>query len=152
MRGLAAQAALLAVLIASGCAQPPQSAAPTYQIKVGKANATVEIAATPQERALGLSNRQAIGENEGMLFVFSAPGTVSFWMKDTYVPLSIAFIDADMEVTDIQDMEPQTLDAHRSPEGVVMALEMPAGWFGRNGVALGDRVEIPREAAAIAPR
>jgi uncharacterized membrane protein (UPF0127 family) len=121
------------------------------EITVGGLKVTVEIAATIHERATGLSNRHEIGENEGMLFLFAKPRRLSFWMKDTHVPLSIAFITPEGEIAEIQDMEPLDESLHESAITVDKALEMPAGWFRRNGVKPGDTVKPPPELEGINP-
>ena len=111
-------------------------------IKVGRAVAHVAVASTPEERAKGLSGRKSLGKDEGMLFLFAAPARLSFWMKDTEIPLSIAFITSDGKIAEIQDMEPGTLDTHDSHRKAMMALEMRRGWFKRNHVAPGDVIVL----------
>ncbi len=103
----------------------------------------VEIARTEQEKARGLMFRQKLGENEGMLFVFEQEELLSFWMKNTFLPLSIAFIDRQGKIIDIQDMEPFSLNTHRSAKPAQYALEVNKGWFGKNGIKVGDVVTIP---------
>lgn len=105
-----------------------------------------EVAATPAARQCGLSRRSELGENRGMLFVFPAPGMLAFWMKDTLIPLSIAFIDDSGRILDIQKMAPFREEArYRSPGPVRFALEVNQGWFEKHGVVVGDfvRLELP---------
>jgi uncharacterized protein len=106
----------------------------------------VEIADNPFERARGLMYRKALGENRGMLFVFSKEQPLSFWMKNTYIPLSVAYIDSKGRITDILDMKP--LDDkpphYVSSEPVQYALEVNKGFFDKRGVRVGDHVELPR--------
>ncbi|MFH1006581.1 MAG: DUF192 domain-containing protein [Candidatus Latescibacterota bacterium] len=137
----------LLLSIFSGCAQgeKPDIAAGDGRITIRASGipVRVEVANTDQERQQGLMFRETLGEDEGMLFVFEQEQFLSFWMKNTYLPLSIAFISRDGEITAIEDMEP--LDAHtvhRAPRPVLYALEMNQGWFTRHGIAVADRVEF----------
>ncbi len=144
---------LIAVLLAVGCRGGRIGAGPGhYTIGVGPAVALVEVAADSASRARGLSGRHELGENEGMLFIFPRAERVAFWMKDTYIPLSIAFIAPGGQIAEIRDMEPMTTTYHKSAEPVIMALEMSAGWFAKNGVGVGDLVVLPRELEAIEAR
>ena len=104
----------------------------------------VEIADTPEERRVGLSGREELEEDTGMLFVFTERGR-GFWMRDTLVPLSVAFLARCGEILDIQDMEPQTSTLHQADEDYTFGLETPQGWFEENGVEVGDLVSIPRD-------
>jgi len=104
----------------------------------------VEMVRTPEERARGLMGRKHLGENEGMLFVFEKEDYHSFWMKDTLVPLSIAFIDREGKILKIADMEPLTLDSHPPPKPILYALEMRKGWFSANGIQGGDILKFSR--------
>lgn len=100
----------------------------------------VEVARTPGERAVGLMGRKHLGKEEGMLFVFEEEGYHSFWMKDTLIPLSIAFIDKKGQIVKITDMKPLTMTSHPPPKPILYALEMNQGWFSRNGIRVGDIV------------
>jgi len=104
---------------------------------------TVEIAATPQSRSCGLSRRSRLPENRAMLFVYPKPQKLSFWMKETFVPLSIAFIDDAGRITAIlkMDLMPATR-LYSSPGKARYALEVNQGWFEENGVGVGDVVEF----------
>ncbi|MCX8116684.1 MAG: DUF192 domain-containing protein [Desulfobacterota bacterium] len=102
----------------------------------------MEVARRPEERAKGLMGRRHLGEDEGMLFVFEEEGYHSFWMKNTLIPLSIAFIDKDGRVVKIADMEPLTLTSHTPPKPILYALEMNRGWFKKRGVRVGDVVRF----------
>ena len=104
---------------------------------------TVELARTAGERSRGLMDRQELPEDGGMLFIFSGDTEAGFWMKDTLIPLSIAFIAADGTILDVQEMEPLSEDVHRPPEPYRYALEVNQGWFEEQGFGTGDRVEIP---------
>jgi len=102
----------------------------------------VEVADTPEERELGLMFRESLPQNSGMLFVFPQPMLVSFWMKNTSFPLSIAFINEDRIIVQIEDMEPYSLNSHRSFLPVKYALEVNQGWFNSHNVVVGDRVDF----------
>ena len=105
----------------------------------------VEIADTDAERQTGLSGRPTLAEDAGMLFVFDQEQPLSFWMKDTLIPLSIAYISADGRIVDIQDMQPLDETPHPSAEPAQYALEVNQGFFKERGVAVGDTVELPRQ-------
>jgi uncharacterized membrane protein (UPF0127 family) len=104
----------------------------------------VEVARTPEERNLGLMGRKHLGKDEGMLFIFEAEDYHSFWMKNTLIPLSIAFIDKDRRIVWMTDMKPQTLDSHVPPKPILFALEMNKGWFSKNGIKVGDVVKFSK--------
>ncbi|MGQ9693816.1 MAG: DUF192 domain-containing protein [Thermodesulfobacteriota bacterium] len=103
----------------------------------------VEVARTDKEKARGLMFRSKLAENEGMLFIYEQNEILSFWMKNTFIPLSIAFIDREGTIVDMQDMEPFSLDTHRSARPAQYALEVNKGWFQKNGIKVGDAVKIP---------
>ncbi|MEE9277358.1 MAG: DUF192 domain-containing protein [Dehalococcoidia bacterium] len=105
----------------------------------------VELADTPERRSRGLMFRQSLAEDVGMLFLFPSDTTGGFWMQDTFVPLSIAFIDAAGSIVDIQDMEPLTTTLHSPAVPYRWALEVRQGWFSDNGVGLGDVVRLTGE-------
>ncbi len=102
----------------------------------------VELAVTPEEHILGLMYRDKLEDNGGMLFVFPKEEILSFWMKETRIPLSIAFIKANSQIIQIESMKPYSLDAHVSRETVKYALEMKDGWFKIHNVKEGDTVKI----------
>lgn len=112
-------------------------------IEVAGIELKIELATTPEEHMLGLMYRHTLGDNEGMLFCFPHEKHLSFWMKDTHVPLSIAFIKADGRIMQIESMKPYSLDTHVSREKVKYALEMKDGWFQEHKVTVGDRVTLP---------
>jgi uncharacterized membrane protein (UPF0127 family) len=106
---------------------------------------TVEAADTEDEREHGLMDRTSLGADDGMVFLFDAPSSGSFWMKDTLIPLSIAFWDEDGRIVGIRDMDPCTADpcpTYGSPEPYVGALEVNQGFFEEHGVVIGDRIEL----------
>jgi len=99
-----------------------------------------EIAETHEERTTGLMYRKKLPDGEGMLFIFENDQVLSFWMKNTYIPLSIAYITWDGRITDIKDMYPLNENSVTSSRFVRYALEVPQGWFSRNGIQVGDIV------------
>ena len=103
----------------------------------------VELAATPKARVCGLSKRVDLPENQGMLFIYPDLGKRSFWMKDTQIPLSIAFLDDSGLIISIQHMTPMQIDErYRSRQAVRYALEVNQGWFAAHGIEVGDIVEL----------
>jgi len=103
---------------------------------------TVELARTDEERALGLMFRKKLPDGQGMLFVFDRDQQMSFWMKNTIIPLSIAFIASDGHILEIKDMQPNDISSVKSSRSVRYALEVPQGWFNRVSVKTGDVVKI----------
>ncbi|OGP96289.1 MAG: hypothetical protein A2157_18595 [Deltaproteobacteria bacterium RBG_16_47_11] len=104
----------------------------------------VEVAQTPEERSYGLKGRKHLGKDEGMLFIFETEDYHGFWMKDTLLPLSIAFIRRDGRIVWITDMKPLTSDSHVPPRPILYALEMNKGWFSSHGVKVGDVVRFSK--------
>ena len=144
-------AVALAVFVAvAGCSprtESPQTL-PKMSITVGGRALAVEVAMRPAERATGMMFRKKIGPDEGMLFVFPYDARTPFYMRNTYVPLSIAFITSGGVIMNIEEMQPLKEDLHYPVVECRYALEMPAGWFERNKVKVGDRVALPLEAVA----
>jgi uncharacterized membrane protein (UPF0127 family) len=131
--------ALLA-LAAPAMAQDRPQRLPTVTLGSGILNIKAEVAQTPREHEIGLMHRTSMGANEGMLFVFERIGVQCFWMKNTLIPLSVAFIAEDGSVVNIDEMKPETLDSHCSTRPVRFVLEMNTGWFKRHGVKAGDKI------------
>jgi len=104
----------------------------------------VEVAQTPEERSYGLMGRKHLGKDEGMLFMFEIEDYHAFWMRDTLLPLSIAFIGKDGQIIWITDMKPLTSDSHVPPRPILYALEMNKGWFSSHGVKVGDVVRFSK--------
>jgi len=115
-------------------------------LKIGKHSIHAEIANTPQSREQGLMQRGRLCANCGMLFIFEKADRYSFWMKNTPLPLSIAFIAADGSILNIEEMQPNTTDAHHAQSDALYALEMNSGWFTRNGIKRGITVQGLRQA------
>lgn len=129
----------------SGEASPEPLATATVVVTDGESPSelTVEIADEPAERARGLMFRDELADDAGMLFVFPGDTQVGFWMKDTTIPLSIAFIAADGTIVDVQDMQPLVKELTRAPGPYRYALEVNQGWFPRHGYGVADVVEVP---------
>ena len=103
----------------------------------------VEIADNDAERQRGLMERTELAENAGMLFVFEREQTLSFWMRNTLLPLSVAYIDSEGRIVDIQDMQPLDETSHPSVEPAQYALEVNQGFFDERGIEVGDEVDLP---------
>ena len=104
---------------------------------------TVEVARTPEEQAQGLMNRPTLAPDRGMIFPHEPPRPASFWMKNTLLPLSTAFVADDGRIVNIEDMAPQTLNSHCSREPVRYVLEMNQGWFRKKGIQPGAKLKGP---------
>ena len=134
-----------AVLAASlpCAAQPadgkPQSL-PISKIQVGAYPVSAEVAQTPDQRSLGLMFRFSLPADHGMLFVFPEPQPLGFWMRNTYIPLSIAFIDAEGRIVNVEDMAPHDESSHPSRGPALYALEMRKGWFAERNLGPGTPV------------
>jgi uncharacterized membrane protein (UPF0127 family) len=127
----------LGVLLASPCPADPLV---TYPLKIKGHSVRAELANTEETRMTGLMFRTRVPENSGMLFVYEREGRYAMWMKNTYVPLSVAFLDRSGVILNIEDMQPQTLDSHESAGDAKYSLEMNQGWFRKRGIKAGDRV------------
>ncbi len=140
--------AALAVILTlpPGRAVEAQRDLPVATIDVGSHVVQAQVARTDNQRETGLMGRTTLRGNHGMLFVFRRPQIACMWMKDTPLPLSVAFIAPGGAITNTADMKSETLDAHCSAGLVDGALEMPLGWFSRNGVGRSAKVQVLREA------
>jgi uncharacterized protein len=129
------------MLVALGATRATAADLPTLELHIKGQAVVAEIAATEATRTTGLMNRFSLQPDHGMLFVFSQPQALAFWMKNTYVPLSIAFIGADGRILNIDDMAPQTESTHPSRGAALYALEMKKGWFAQHSIGEGERVQ-----------
>jgi hypothetical protein len=114
---------------------------PEIRLAVDGHKLTAEVAYSDADRTRGLMHRRMLPENRGMLFVFPQTTSLSFWMKNTYIPLSIAFIDDTGTIINIADMKPLTTDAHNSAGPARYALEMNRGWFRKHDIGSGAKIE-----------
>lgn len=128
---------------AAAWAQNKPQVLPTVNLTAGIHVIRAMVARTPDERGTGLMHRTEMGPNEGMIFVFEEPNQQCFWMKNTPLPLSAAFITDDGSIVNIEDMAPQTLDSHCSTRPVRFVLEMHKGWFAKRGIAPGQKIKGP---------
>lgn len=113
---------------------------PIKKLTAGMHVIQAEIAATPETRTTGLMNRKSLAPNHGMLFVFEQPNVQCFWMRNTFIPLSIAFMLDDGTIVNIADMKPQSEQSHCSEKPVRLALEMEQGWFASRGMTPGKKI------------
>jgi uncharacterized membrane protein (UPF0127 family) len=120
----------------------------TYPLKIKGHALRAELAKTDEEKRTGLMFRRSLAESSGMLFVYEEEGRWAMWMKNTYVPLSVAFIDRSGIILNIEDMEPLSEDSHQAAGLAKYALEMNRGWFAGRGISRGDHIQglhrIPR--------
>lgn len=129
-------AALLLAAAQPALAQPP----PVVRLNAGIHVIQAEVVAEGEARARGLMHRKSLAQNAGMLFIFDDPGIHCMWMKNTLIALSVAFIDDQGKIVNIEDMEPHSLESHCAARPVKYALEMNRGWFTAKGVAPGSRL------------
>ena len=112
----------------------------TYPLRIGEHSIRAELANTPQTRQIGLMFRRHLASSSGMIFVFPNPQRVSMWMKNTLTPLSVAFLNAQGRILNIEDMEPHSEQTHSSTSFAKYALEMNQGWFAARAIREGDQV------------
>jgi len=110
-------------------------------LKINEKNLTVEVADTFEKKLTGLMFRKELGKDEGMLFCFDKPQKPVFWMKNTYLPLSLAFIDANGIILQLEDLKPEDLTPVAAKEKVLYALEVNKGWFEQNKIKTGDVIK-----------
>jgi uncharacterized membrane protein (UPF0127 family) len=139
------------ILVLTGC-QPKNSDSTPFglrvvQLKIASSSLFAEVADTPQTSANGLMFRDSLPADHGMLFIFEQPETASFWMKNTKIPLSIAYIDSAGKILEIKSLKPLDETPIPSASGeVAFALEVNDGWFTRNGASTGATISgIPRK-------
>lgn len=114
---------------------------PVIPLTTGMHVIQAEVVATEAERQQGLMFREHMAQNEGMVFLFGAPASVCMWMKNTLIPLSVAFIDDDGKIVNIENMKPQSLESHCSKKQVRYALEMNEGWFKQKNIKPGSTID-----------
>lgn len=124
--------------------RPISTQTPKPTLIFPKGQVHIEIADTPAKRQLGLMHRTELGENSGMLFIFETKQTHCFWMKNTLIPLTIGFIDAQGILIQTQDMQPQSTETHCAKVPVQYALEMNQGWFEHNHLPIQTQILAPQ--------
>ena len=128
----------IAVFVAaSAVALAAQAQLPVVELSAGMHRIRAELAATFGDRMRGLMYREKLAQNSGMLFMFDAPEVQCMWMKNTLVPLSVAFLDETATIINIKDMEPHSEQSHCSKRPARYALEMERGWFAARGIKPG---------------
>ncbi|WP_397409581.1 DUF192 domain-containing protein [Polaromonas sp.] len=144
LRGL--KLALSCVVLTTGCAMAqgtPQTDLPRAKLSAGMHQIDAQLALTPEQRQIGLMFRREMPQTEGMLFVFEQPAQQCFWMKNTLLPLTAAFVADDGTIVNLADMKPQTTDSHCSEKPVRYVLEMNVGWFAKKGIKAGSKLAGP---------
>jgi uncharacterized membrane protein (UPF0127 family) len=140
--GLLATALVLSSLANAADKTP---APKTLTLTIGKHAIRAEIAQSDEERERGLMFRVKLGKNDGMVFTFDDPGYHSMWMMNTLIPLSVAFLDSNGVILNVEDMEPQTTDSHTAAGPASYAIETNKGWFAERRIGPGDKVAgLPR--------
>jgi hypothetical protein len=139
------RAALAILAIALPLPAAAQNAAatkplPVVMVKIAGHALRAEVVSTPELRARGLMFREKLGKNDGMLFIFDEPGYHSMWMMNTFIPLSVAFLDGEGRILNIEDMQPKTLDSHVAQGPARYAIETNLGWFAERRIKTGDKV------------
>ena len=123
--------------------QQAQTNLPRVQLQAGMFQIDAQVAATPKQREIGLMFRQDMATHEGMLFVFEQPQQQCFWMKNTLLPLTAAFVDDDGTIVNLADMKPQSTQSHCSEKPVRFVLEMNQGWFAKRNIKKGFKLKGP---------
>ena len=132
--------AFAALSVTAALAQAPQLDLPRTKLAAGMHQIDAQIARTPEQRMTGLMHRKEMPQHEGMLFVFEQPSQQCFWMKNTLLPLSIAFVSDDGTIVNVDEMQAQTLESHCSHKAVRYVLEMNKGWFSKRGIKPGMKL------------
>jgi uncharacterized protein len=140
MKNIVALGALLFVSLAYAEVEPPKL--PKLTLGVGSVHKVIaEVASIPSDRAQGLMFRKNMSDSEGMLFVYPQPHITGMWMKNTLIPLSVAFIDDKGVIINVEEMKPETLDAHMAKAPAKYSLEMNSGWFKKRKLGPGTKIK-----------
>ena len=132
--------ALAAALLPAAAQDAAQMNLPRVTLSAGMHQIDAQVAHTPEQRATGLMFRKEMPQHEGMLFAFEQPSVQCFWMKNTLLPLTAAFVADDGTVVNLENMKPQTTESHCSEKPVRYVLEMNQGWFEKKGIRLGMKL------------
>jgi len=135
-----AASALLMTALPAWSQNDPQIDLPRVTLEAGMFRIDTQVAMTPEQRGVGLMFRRDMPQQEGMIFVFEQPAVQCFWMKNTLLPLTAAFIADDGTIVNLVDMKPQTTDSHCSTKPVRYVLEMNQGWFIKKGIKAGFKL------------
>ncbi len=128
-------------LLAQGVFAQVNKELPLVDLKIQGHSLKAELVKDSDTRSIGLMNRFSLKPDHGMLFIFKEASMIGMWMKNTYVPLSVAFVDEKGIVLNIENMKPQTLDTHSTIAPALYALEMKLGWFDTHGIKAGAKIE-----------
>lgn len=131
---------LLLVACLMACAAAYAQKMPRIELTIGLFRIDAEVAADRQSLQQGLMHRRVLAQHEGMLFVFPQETKHCMWMRNTFIPLSVAFLDADGRILNVEDMQPQTENNHCAAKPARYALEMNLGWFAAKGIKPGARI------------
>lgn len=141
---------MILALAACADAPKPKKFGDAFEMKIGGKAFAAEIALTEAQKARGLMFRKSLGEDSAMIFVFDQPRRMSFWMKNTEIPLDIAFLTRDGEITEIKSMFARDLNPVKSSRGdILYCIEANAGWFSKNKISAGDRLDMRLLAEAV---
>lgn len=121
-------------------AQEPQTQLQRTRLSAGMYQIDAQVAQTPEQRQVGLMYRKEMPQAEGMIFVFEQPSTQCFWMRNTLIPLTAAFVADDGRIVNLADMKPQSDESHCSEEPVRYVLEMNQGWFAKKNIKKGAKL------------
>ena len=135
-----------AALLAPGwtlAQQVPHMDLQRIKLSAGMHMIDAQVALTPEQREIGLMQRKDMPQHEGMIFIFEQPSQQCFWMKNTLLPLTAAFVADDGTIVNLADMKPQTLESHCSTQPVRYVLEMNKGWFAKKGIKAGSKLGGP---------
>ncbi len=135
--------ALMAATWSAVAQDSPQMNLERVKLASGMHRIDAQVAATPEQRQIGLMFRRDMPQHEGMIFIFDQPSKQCFWMKNTLIPLSAAFVADDGTIVNIEDMKPLALDAHCSAQPVRYVLEMNKGWFAKKSIKAGSKLQGP---------
>ena len=138
---------VLGLLWLPGAHAAPQEELPLAELSVGMYRIHVEVADNAEKRRLGLMHRESMAEYRGMIFVFDDERRHCMWMKNTLIPLSVAFIDSHGEIINIRKMHPRSTQNHCAGRSALYALEMNQGWFEQRGIEAGMTVDGLEELA-----
>ena len=123
--------------------EAPQMNLQRTRLSAGMHVIDAQVALTPDERQIGLMQRKDMPQHEGMIFIFEQAAQQCFWMKNTLLPLTAAFVADDGTIVNLADMKPQTTDSHCSTQPVRYVLEMNKGWFAKKGIKAGSKLGGP---------
>ena len=140
---LIVSAFFVTALMPAMASEAAQMNLPRVKLSAGMHQIDAQVAMQPEQRQIGLMYRQKMPASEGMLFVFEQAGKQCFWMKNTLIPLTAAFVADDGTIVNLADMKPQVTDSHCSEKPVRYVLEMNVGWFGKKGIKAGSKLKGP---------